>query len=287
MSYTILPLSLNRQVTLCGTNVYPVPETHLDRILEEHDLLYIFDGEQAVAQEDESFTLRTGDLILLRAGSHHFGTAPCSVNMRSIFIHFNALPGDRAADGLTNQEISRLASQGEFVIPTMVHCGQNNAATRIINEIIDLYWSHQSGLERRLMLLLNLLLDELAVAAREEATAREEWTVAIINQFHHHPERNYTLEELASFVGMSVRNMSSRFREITGFSIHQYQLNYKLELAYRDLRSGEKNVNEVAVQYGFCDPFYFSKQFKKKFGVTPKQIKEREPSANMNRNRVT
>ena len=39
MSYTVLPLSDRRQVTLCGTNVYPRPETHLDRVLQEHDLL--------------------------------------------------------------------------------------------------------------------------------------------------------------------------------------------------------------------------------------------------------
>ena len=42
MSYTVLPLSARRKVTLCGTNVYPRPETHLDRVLAEHDLLYIF-----------------------------------------------------------------------------------------------------------------------------------------------------------------------------------------------------------------------------------------------------
>lgn len=287
MSYTILPLSGKRRVTLCGTNVYPVPETHLDRVMDEHDLLYIFDGEQPIAQDEESFTLRTGDLVLLRAGSHHYGTGQCSVNMRSIFIHFNPLPGDRAVDTLSNLEINQLTDQGELVIPTVTHCGQNNLATRIINSIIDLYWSHQPAKERRLMLLLNLLLDELSRLALEGIPVKEEWTVAIINLFHKHPERTYSLEELAETVHMSVRNMSARFREITGQSIYQYQMNYKLELAYRDLRTGTQNVSEVAARYGFCDPFYFSKQFKKKFGITPRQIKEREPSANINRSRVT
>lgn len=94
MSFTVLPVMERRQVLLCGTNVYPVPEPHLDRVMDVHDLLYIFSGEQPLAQDEESFSLRTGDLVLLRAGSHHYGTAPCSVNMRSIFIHFNGLPGD-------------------------------------------------------------------------------------------------------------------------------------------------------------------------------------------------
>ena len=287
MSYTILPMSERRQVLLCGTNVYPVPEPHMDRILDVHDLLYIFSGEQPIAQDDETFHLRTGDLILLRAGSHHFGTAPCSVNMRSIFIHFNVLPGDSARESLSGDEIDRLNEAENYVVPTVVHCGQNNMSTRLINEIIDLYWSHRPYKERRLRLLLNLLLDEISAIGREEGEVQEEWTVAIVNLFRKHPEQNYSLEELAESVNMSVRNMSARFREILGTSVHQYQMDLKLELAYRDLRTGKVNVKEVADRYGFSDAFYFSKLFKKKFGVTPKQIKEREPSANINRSRVT
>ena len=287
MSFTILPESEKRQVLLCGTNVYPVPEPHLDRILEEHDLLYIFSGEQSIAQDQETFTLRTGDLILLRAGSHHYGTAPCSLNMRSIFIHINRLPGDQAADSLSGEEIARLTQKGHYVIPTVVHCGQNNLSTRLINAIIDLYWSHRPYKERRLKMLMNLLLDEISTIGREEGETQEEWTVAIVNLFRKHPERNYSLEELAESVNMSVRNMSARFREIMGTSVHQYQMDLKLEMAYRDLRTGTLNVREVADRYGFSDAFYFSKLFKKKFGVTPKQIKEREPSANINRSRVT
>lgn len=284
MSYTVLSISSQRQVTICGTNVYPVPEPHLDRTLAEHDLLYIFSGEQAIAQDDEQFTAQTGDMIFLRAGSHHYGTAPCSVNMRSMFIHFNPLPGDRAEKYLTHEEIS---SQGPktVILPTVIHCGQGNACTQLINDIIDVYWSHRPNKERRLSLLLNLLLDELASIALESETQREEWTVAVISLFRKYPERMFSLEEVANTVQMNVRTLSARFREITGESIHQYQLNMKLESAYKDLRGGNRTIKDVAVSYGFCDAYYFSRLFKKKFGLSPKQVK-RDPSANMNRTPV-
>ena len=284
MSYTVLPISHHRKVTLCGTNVYPVPETHGDRILSEHDLLYIYSGEQPIAQDDESFTLQTGDIILLRAGSHHYGTAPCAVNMRSIFIHFNTLPGDHGEKFLTREEVEEQGS-GMVILPTVVHCGQNNAATKIINGIIELYWSHQPNKERRLTLLLNLLLDELASIGLADDAQREEWTVAVISMFRKHPERMYSLEEIAESVQMNVRTLSARFHEITGESVHQYQLNMKLEAAYKDLRTGTRTIKEVAMSYGFCDAYYFSRLFKKKFGLSPKQVK-RDPSANMGRNPV-
>ena len=285
MSYTFLDLSSKRQVSLCGTNVYPVPEPHLDRILDEHDILYIFNGEQSIAQDDEQYTLQTGDLIFLRAGSHHWGTAPCSVNMRSIFIHFNALPTDRAAKYLTREDVAAQTSDNTVILPTMIHCGQNKACTKIINGIIELYWSHTPNKERRLTLLLNLLLDELASISMESETQREEWTVAVISLFRKHPDRMYSLEEIAESVQMNVRTLSSRFREITGESVHQYQLNMKLESAYKDLRTSNRTIKDVAMSYGFCDAYYFSRLFKKKFGLSPKQIK-RDPSANINRTPV-
>lgn len=283
MSYTILPMTGQRKVTLCGTNVYPVPEPHVDRILPEHDLLYIYSGEQPIAQDDESFTLQTGDIILLRAGSHHYGTAPCSVNMRSLFIHFNAIPGDRGEKFLTREEIETQSS--DIILPTVIHCGQNNAATRLINDIIGLYWSHRPNKERRLTLLLNLLLDELVAIALEDESRQEEWTVTVISMFRKHPERMYSLEEIAEHVQMNVRTLSARFREITGESVHQYQLNLKLEAAYKALRGGNRTIKDVAMSYGFTDAYYFSRLFKKKFGMSPKQVK-RDPSANINRTPV-
>ena len=286
MSYTVLTLSSQRRVTLCGTNVYPVPEQHPDRVMSEHDLLYIYSGEQPVTQEDESFSLQTGDLMVLRAGSHHYGSGTCSVNMRSIFIHMNALPGDRKAEDLSPEEISASMETQSVVLPTVIHCGQKNECTQLINEIIDVYWSHRPGKERHLTLLVNLLLDELAFVGMESETSREEWTVAVISLFKKHPEKMYSLEELAESVNMNVRTMSARFRDIMGTSIHQYQMDYKLEAAYRDLRIGEKKIKEVALSYGFTDPYYFSRQFKNKFGVSPKQIRQRDPSANINRTPV-
>ena len=143
MSYTVLPLSAQRKVTLCGTNVYPRPETHLDRVLAEHDLLYIFSGEQPIAQDDESFSVQAGDLIFLRAGSHHYGTGPCSVNMRNIFIHMNVLPGDHKKAAVTSEEVAASAETNTVILPTLIHCGQNNACTKLINGIVDVYWSHR------------------------------------------------------------------------------------------------------------------------------------------------
>ena len=40
----------------------------------------------------------------------------------------------------------------------------------------------------------------------------------------------------------------------------------------RLLREGNLNVSEVAVRTGFADPNYFSRAFKARFGITPKNL---------------
>ena len=45
-----------RRVTLCGTNIYPFPEYHVDRIMAEHDLMYIHEGAWQIAQTTSFMT---------------------------------------------------------------------------------------------------------------------------------------------------------------------------------------------------------------------------------------
>ena len=71
MEYSILPNSPNRLVTLCGENVYPQPELHPDRVMDEHDLMYVYSGEWTLVQDETVYQVQAGDLIFLRAGSHH------------------------------------------------------------------------------------------------------------------------------------------------------------------------------------------------------------------------
>ena len=75
--------------------------------------------------------------------------------------------------------------------------------------------------------------------------------------------------EAAEKAHMSVRSMSTRFKQIMGKTLHEYQLTLKMEMAYHTLCTGRYSVKEVAQTFGFCDPYYFSRMFKKAYGVSP------------------
>ena len=90
-------------------------------------------------------------------------------------------------------------------------------------------------------------------------------------------EQNYiktiTIKELSLKIGFSERHFSRIFTSIYGYSPMEYIMKLRLKLACVLLRNPDHNITEVAVKCGFEDSNYFTRQFKKYYGITPSQYK--------------
>ena len=84
-----------------------------------------------------------------------------------------------------------------------------------------------------------------------------------------HYDNPPSLMELARQVGINDHKLKKGFRQVFGTTVFGYLLQYRLEQARQLLQIGEMNVAEVAHQIGFADRSYFSKAFRKQFGLTP------------------
>ncbi len=276
----------DRRITLCGTNIYPFPEYHVDRVMDEHDLMYIHEGTWQLAQDGEIYDLKAGDVILLRAGSHHWGTAPCSVGSRNMFVHFEKRGGDRLGAEVSSAEALSYAKGSFFCVPTLVRGGIRTELGELFRRIILVYWGREDDRERRLAMLLNMLLNELASIARNSIPASEEWILELLHILSAQPGRFLSLPEAAEIAGMGVRTFSSRFGKMMGKSFGRYQMETKLDKAYDMLLTGHYTVREVASEYGFSDPYYFSRVFTAHFGTPPREIRRGDPGKNVNRPRM-
>ena len=283
MQYDLFQYSQIRQVTLCGTNVYPTPEYHADRRMDEHDLMLICEGTWEVAQDEVIYPLKAGDAILLRAGSHHWGTKPCSIGSRNMFIHFTREDTDRLNQTLSAEEMHAHAQSDTFCLPTVIHYGTSSETDEMVRRIIQVFWSHQDDGKRRMNLLLNCLLNELASITRHRQPEADGWIISLLNMVHNSGNPLFTLEEAAEIVHVNVRSFSAMFHRVMGKSFHRYQMEVRLEMAYNALRTGKYTVKAAAAEHGFHDPYYFSKIFKQRYGVVPSAIRRGDPSANINR----
>lgn len=81
------------------------------------------------------------------------------------------------------------------------------------------------------------------------------------------------LEKIAKEFGVSYSKFRIDFKKQTGTSPLQYHLLLKLEKAKELLLQTSKTQKEIAYSLGFESDYYFSRLFKQKTGITPKQFR--------------
>jgi AraC family transcriptional regulator, transcriptional activator of the genes for pyochelin and ferripyochelin receptors len=82
-----------------------------------------------------------------------------------------------------------------------------------------------------------------------------------------------TLSELSKIAGINEFKLKRGFKETFNQSVFQYLSNTRLESAKILLLAHEKSATELAFELGYSSVQHFSTAFKKKFGVSPNQIK--------------
>jgi len=87
------------------------------------------------------------------------------------------------------------------------------------------------------------------------------------------PQLSLTL--LSDKMGFSFGYLSNLFKKLMGVTFQEYVFNERMERAKIILLSTDMKNYEIAEAVGFEDPNYFSTAFKKKYGMSPNQYKEK------------
>jgi AraC-like DNA-binding protein len=86
---------------------------------------------------------------------------------------------------------------------------------------------------------------------------------------HEHPAYPWTLNELASRVGMSRAALAARFTHLIGHAPMQYLALWRMQIAARLLADGHMKVSTVGREIGYESEAAFSRAFKKTVGLSP------------------
>lgn len=125
--------------------------------------------------------------------------------------------------------------------------------------------------------LYSIMLRELAREAQTISVGRP--IPARLLHAREHLEQNLagrvTLPELARIASLSVSQFSAVFKDYFGTSPIDYLLALRMRQSLYYLSDYSFNVTEVGQKAGFSDPFYFSKQFKKHFGMSPRHYRDK------------
>lgn len=135
-------------------------------------------------------------------------------------------------------------------------------------------------------LLLDSIGDTIAnhiavLHGRAEQTAPVKQICDLISK--HYDDPKFALDVAIRQMPFHYDYLRKRFKSEVGFTPREYLTELRMEKA-RSMLSGsgarEYNVSEVAQQCGFDDPLYFSRIFKKYFGICPSAYSKGDTQSN-------
>ncbi len=274
--YYAFELSIQHKIVEANYNTFVNPILHPNRVMQQHDFLYILDGDWEIALENdgdcEIFPIQKGDLIILPAQIHHYGTRLCSSNSRNMYLHVESLSGDHVVGQTGNSE-----TDGNFaMLPTVIHCSNHIEINRYFSEMVALYWRDTIHKSNRLSCLFDLLLCE--ISEREWTTAVNTQCFAFVNEIaqflRSNPEKFFSVSDIARKFYVSEKTLNKRFKMVYNRTFYAWQMEQKLDMVYQALHNNaDITLKETAVNFGFYDEFHLSRSFKKKFGVAPKYVR--------------
>lgn len=243
---------------------------HPDRIMKEHDFLYMLDGFWEIYEEDTLYKMKSDDLLILTAGRHHYGKSLCNPGNRHMYIHvLPTLPKLPAAD-------SPAAPGVLLSCPALLSCGRAPRIRQYFHEIISVCWSPSAERENRLSLLFSLLLCEISDFL-QQPDGRQAWdplAEEIMRHLQSTPQTFFTAKEISSRYFICERTLNNHFLKACGKTFPAFQMETKLEMVRQFLLSQpQAKLHEAAVNYGFYDEFHLSRAFKKQFGQSPSQYR--------------
>ena len=93
------------------------------------------------------------------------------------------------------------------------------------------------------------------------------------DQFLNNLQHQWTVEEMASTVEVSIPHLQKVFKDSIGIPPITYLRELRLEKARELLEKGFQNITEIRHAVGIHNDSHFTRDFKQKYGVTPTEYR--------------
>jgi AraC-like DNA-binding protein len=149
---------------------------------------------------------------------------------------------------------------------------------RRFEEILQLF--HHSGAPKgQIKALLFGILTDLSLEQRKEnlSAGRYAQIAPGVLYLEKHFTEQISVPALADLCHVSETSFRRLFRDCTGLPPLEYATGLRIAKARLLLESGAMSVSETAETVGYADPAYFSRIFRLKTGILPRDVLKRSP----------
>jgi AraC-like DNA-binding protein len=274
-SYFHTPSEMARDCLYCvvrGGHLRAAPDYRIERrSVPGHDLLLCIGGGGCVLSGGREFPVSVGQLAWIDGYHPHAHWAEPGNPWELLWVRVDGLHLDRVA--------GRLSVGSSPVFGLADYDGMRALFRCILNLLRD----RPASMEAMLHAEIAALISRLCVTPQEEKLwapsvssplpRRLEGVFTRMRLYYHQP---WQVEELASLAGMSASHFFRCFRKAAGASPIDWLRRERINQAKLRLVETRDQIHEIAEQVGYRDPYYFSREFKRLTGSSPRQFRAQE-----------
>lgn len=190
---------------------------------------------------------------------------------------------NRMESKLANDNYLSYNSLGEIIIGFLnaLAAALSELGTNLSNVLENFDGILDFGSEITSSNIVKVWMEEISIACIEQCfQVKKKKCNHMIKSILNYIEANYTLdiglEDLTKQFHMSREHISRMFKKETGENFISYLTQIRMKKAAELILLGKFNMQEVSEQIGLNDSSYFSRSFKKYYGLTPEEFKKRQ-----------
>ncbi len=218
----------------------------------DYHIFLLQNGKGTVHINGEKIRINSGDAVLFRPGEPQCYDIIPGENTNYYWIHFTGIGVPELLEKLGfDGVIYKNISSAHFV-----------RCIRKMSELAHLK-SYRAATQRA-----GALLTMLAETAEDESNVYS-GIFPVLTHMAENPGAKLTNFEYAEMCKMSTSHFMRKFKEYTGMAPKSYKTDMLVKKAAHLLQSTQMNISQISYELGFDDSLYFSRIFKKRFGVSP------------------
>lgn len=228
----------------------------------DFQLICVTSGRMKVKLGGKYCDFEKGSAILFRPGQPQ--TYKCSRTDTSayLWIHFDGT--------LAGNMLDSCGFDDAFCISSAF----NEEDIHLIQQMVTEINLKPAGYQIKLLSLFSELLARILRHSQSSKNENMYQKLApALSAMEREIQKAYSIREYADICNMSMYHFSHCFKTYTGQSPMQYRDSVAMNHSAYLLKDTNLPVAEVSAMVGFSDPLYFSKKFKKKFGMSPREYR--------------
>lgn len=244
---------------------------------DEAEFIYVASGQIKITVWSTSYCASEGDVFILMPHVIHSieQIGSCHAEYYNILFHFSIL-GETEADPCYEKYLKPFMAH-EKVVNCYEKKGTelNTLLKPLLLSLIENRRNSYSTCEYLVKSNLYMIMHHLnhfCSSSNDKELAMEHAYEKLKVALYHVQNsyaQNIPIKEVASLCGFSESHFMKLFRELTGMSFTAYLVNYRLELAAKQLLETDQKIIDIAANCGFNNHSYFTRSFTKKYGMTP------------------